>query len=215
MTEHGDLVMDSYGRETRELLGSGLGNARAYYELLAKHGEERGLIGPRELPRLWDRHIVNSALVGSLLPAEGTLADVGSGAGLPGIVLGIIRPEMQVDLIEPMERRTDWLHEVVDALELDNVYIKRGRADEFHDAFEYDFVTARAVAPMDRLTRWTLPLVRPGGQLLALKGARAEEELEKAKKVLWKFKAAQWSVLDLAGVDGGESTRVVSVTKKV
>src|SRR5690625_5867331 len=105
------------------------------------------MIGPKELPRLWDRHIINSALLAQVLPQPRTLVDVGSGAGLPGIVLGIARAQMQVDLIEPMERRTDWLNEVVSRLELKNVTVKRGRAEEFHDDFEIDFVSARAVAP--------------------------------------------------------------------
>jgi len=202
------------GPEARELFGARFPLAVDFYELLAAHGEERGLIGPRELPRLWDRHIINSVLLAQVLPETGTLVDVGSGAGLPGIVLGIARPQMHVDLVEPMERRTDWLNEVVSRLELENVTVKRGRAEEFHDAFEYDFVTARAVAPLDRLVRWCLPLVAPGGQLLALKGQRAEEELAAALKALRKFKAATWEVQELRGVDDGESTRVVSVVKK-
>ena len=202
------------GGETRGLFGERFGLAQRYFELLAEHGEERGLIGPRELPRLWDRHIINSALLARALPSDGNLVDVGSGAGLPGIVIAIARPEMSVDLMEPMERRTDWLHEVVSKLGLENVTVKRGRAEEFHGAFEYDFVTARAVAPMDRLVRWCMPLVEPGGQLLAMKGQRAEVELEAALKPLRKFKAASWEVQELPGVDGGESTRVVKVIKK-
>lgn len=202
------------GPEARELFGAGLDRALQFHELLARHGEERGLIGPRELPRLWERHIINSAVLARLLPSSGTLADVGSGAGLPGIVLAVVRPDLQVDVIEPMERRTDWLSEVAAELQLPNVNVKRGRADEFHDAFEYDFVTARAVAPMDKLSRWCMPLVAAGGNLLALKGARAEAELEKALKTLRKLKAERWKVLDLAGVDGGEGTRVISVVKR-
>lgn len=202
------------GPESQMLFGDRIDQARRFYELLAQHGEERGLIGPRELPRLWDRHIINSALMSRLLQDSGTLADVGSGAGLPGVVLAITKPGLQVDLIEPMERRTDWLNEVVKALELSNVSVKRGRADEFHDAVEYDIVTARAVAPMDRLARWCLPLVKPGGKLLALKGQRAEEEMTAAIKVFRKFKAANWEVIELAGVDGGEGTRVVSVERR-
>lgn len=214
MTQDFDSAALGSGPQTEGLFGEGLERARQFYSLLAQHGEERGLIGPRELPRLWDRHIVNSALVAALLPQTGNLVDVGSGAGLPGIVLAIVRPQMAVSLIEPMERRTDWLNEVVNELGLKNVDVKRGRAEEFHDAFEYDFVTARAVAPMDKLSRWCLPLVAPGGTLLALKGQRAEAEVENAVKVFRKFKAATWSVIDLEGVDGGESTRVVSVVKK-
>lgn len=202
------------GLETRELLGEGIEKAQEFHTLLAKHGEERGLIGPRELPRLWDRHIVNSALVGRLLPTHGTLADVGSGAGLPGVVLAAMRPGVSVDLIEPMERRTDWLREIVAELNLENVTVKRGRAEEFHEAFEYDFVTARAVAPTDKLSRWCVPLLRPGGKFLALKGARAQEELDGAVKALRKVKAATWTVVELPGVDGGEPTRAISVVKK-
>src|SRR5690625_4595483 len=140
MPQEFDLAALGSGPQTQKLFGEGLDQARQFYALLAEFGEERGLIGPRELPRLWDRHIVNSGLVAQLLPEEGTLADVGSGAGLPGIVLAITRPSTQVALIEPMERRTDWLLEVVEKLDLKNVEVKRGRAEEFHDAFEYDFM---------------------------------------------------------------------------
>lgn len=196
-----------------ELFGDRLSKAEEFSELLRRHGEERGLVGPRDVDIIWDRHIVNSGLLKRLLPTSGRLVDVGSGAGLPGIVLALTNPELDITLIEPMERRTMWLHEVVSKLDLGNIRVLRGRADEFHGAEEYDVVTARAVAPMDKLTRWCLPLVDKGGQLLALKGRRAGEELLKATKVIRKLGGKSWSVEELLGVDGGESTNVIVVQK--
>lgn len=124
----------------------------------------RGLIGPREIGRIWDRHILNSAAVVQYLPQTGTIVDIGSGAGLPGLVIAAMRPEAEVVLIEPMERRCTWLNEMTETLGLTNVEVKRGRAEEFHDAFEADVVTARAVAALDKLARWSLPLLRHGGE---------------------------------------------------
>src|SRR5690625_1549517 len=136
------------GTETasRETVGLRLAAAEEFGRMLADEAELRGLIGPREVPRLWRRHILNSAALGSLLPASGTVADVGSGAGLPGIVLAIMRPDLEFDLIEPMERRVEWLAEVVETLGLDSVTIHQVRAEELHKKRRYDVVTARAVA---------------------------------------------------------------------
>ena len=205
---------DQAGQETADLFGSRLPLAVRFHDLLKSHGEERGLVGPREMTKLWDRHIVNSALLTRVLPTSGTLVDVGSGAGLPGVVVAIARPDLCVDLIEPMERRTTWLEEVVTDLGLDNVTVKRGRAEEFHGVFEYELGTARAVAPLSRLARWCLPLVAPGGRFLALKGRRAEEEVSVAVKTLRKFNAESWCVRELPGLDEGEPTRVVEIIKK-
>lgn len=153
--------------------------AERYAELLAGPGVTRGVIGPREVDRLWERHLLNSAVLGELLPDGCRVLDVGSGAGLPGIPLAIARPDLTVVLLESMARRVGWLQEVVGELGLD-VSVYQGRAEDPQVRDEVggsDVVTARAVAPLGKLTGWALPLVAPGGRLLAVKGASAEEEL--------------------------------------
>ncbi len=163
------------------VFGDRLGLAQEYVRRLATDGVERGLIGPRELPRLWDRHVLNCAVLTDLLPVGARVVDVGSGAGLPGIVLTLRRPDLQVVLLEPMQRRVEFLAECVAGLGLDGtVRVVRGRAEDGEIRRSLgtgDWVTARAVAPLDRLVKWSLPLVRPGGRLLALKGARAGDEV--------------------------------------
>jgi len=196
---------------SREILGMGFAAAEAFGEMLAAEGELRGLIGPRELPRLWRRHVMNSAAVAQFLPASGSVADVGSGAGLPGLVLAAMRAELEFHLIEPMERRIDWLTEVVDELGLDNVTLHRGRAEEFHGRLRCEAVTARAVAALGKLLRFTMPLVAPGGALLALKGERAHEELEDARYVLKKYRAREVTVHDVDLFGDDDVTRVVEV----
>ena len=185
-----------------------------FARLLRGEGELRGLIGPREQSRLWERHLLNSAAVVQHLPSTGLIVDVGSGAGLPGVVIAAMLPEAHVVLLEPMERRTQWLEEVVAALGLSNARVERGRAEEFDGALEADAVTARAVAAMDKLARWCLPLLRPGGQLVALKGSSAQEELERAKYTLRKLGADAGEVLDAPTLDGVDSTTVVRVMRK-
>jgi 16S rRNA (guanine527-N7)-methyltransferase len=161
------------------LFGTRLSLAARYVDLLTEHGVPRGLIGPREVPRLWQRHILNSAVVAELIPTGATVVDVGSGAGLPGVPLALARPDLTMTLLEPMARRVAWLTEVVTELGIP-VEVVRGRAEEpdvrqrFGNA---DVVTARAVAPLAKLAGWCLPLVRPGGQLVALKGESAGDEL--------------------------------------
>lgn len=156
--------------------GDDLAAINRYIDLLATWGIERGLIGPREAPRLWDRHVLNCAVVTPRIPSAASVADVGSGAGLPGLVWAIARPDLTVTLIEPLLRRTTFLTEVIDELALANVTVIRGRADEVAQVF--DVVTARAVADLGKLGSWCLPLVRPGGVLLALKGESASTEVE-------------------------------------
>lgn len=184
----GTLPIPAHLRPLAErLFGDRLPLAQRYTDMLAEHGEERGLIGPREVERLWERHILNSALlVDALGPGVRTLADVGSGAGLPGVLVAIARPDIDVTLIETMQRRTIWLDEVNEALDL-GMSVHRARAEELHGTHTFDVVTARAVAALDKLSRWTLPLVREGGELVALKGSSASLEIEKATKVLRKL----------------------------
>ena len=158
--------------------------AERYAELLATDGVVRGLIGPREAPRLWDRHLVNCALLGELLPPDATVCDIGSGAGLPGLVLAIARPDLRLTLVEPLLRRTTFLEEVVADLGLDRVEVVRGRADALHGRRRFAVVTSRAVAPLDRLLGWSMPLVEPTGALVAMKGSSAAEEIEAARSVL-------------------------------
>lgn len=196
-----------------EILGAGFDGAAMFARMLAAEGELRGLIGPRELPRLWRRHVVNSAAVVPFLPAEGALVDVGSGAGLPGVVVALVRPDLEVHLVEPMQRRVAWLTEVVDRLELTNVTIHGARAEELHGTLVAEAVTARAVAALDKLARWTLPMVRMGGALLAMKGARAAEEVAKARTVMRTFGVTDVQVHDVDLYDDGDVTRVVEVRR--
>ena len=161
----------------------------AYADLLASAGVERGLIGPREVPRLWERHLLNCAVVAPALEPESTVADVGSGAGLPGMVFALCRPDLRVTLIEPTARRVRFLEEAIATLGLGQVRIQRARAGELPDDDRYDTVTARAVAPLDRLAQWCVPLIRSGGMLLALKGESASQELDSAFSTLQRLGA--------------------------
>jgi 16S rRNA (guanine527-N7)-methyltransferase len=177
-----------------DVFGQRLPSAERYVDLLATRGSELGLMGPREIPRIWDRHILNCAVIHPAIPAGCALADVGSGAGLPGVVLAIARPDLTVTLVEPMKRRTDFLTEVVAQLGLPNVSVRRARAEELADELAVEVVTARAVAPLERLARWTLPLLSTGGQLLALKGQTATDELTRAIPALRRMGAVSWRI---------------------
>ena len=194
----------------RELFGARLPQAQAYAELLVDAGVKRGLIGPAEAERIWDRHLVNGGLIAELLPAGGAeagaearpirLADLGSGAGLPGLVLAILRPDVSVVLVEPMARRTAFLSECAVELGLGNVEVRRARAEELAGKVEADVVTARAVAPLDRLAVLAAGLCRPGGLVLAIKGASASAELERARPVLSRLGATD---VDLVAAGSG------------
>lgn len=166
------------------MFGPALGAAERYAELLAGPGVQRGLIGPRETPRLWDRHLINCAAVAEMVPPASSLIDLGSGAGLPGVVLAMLLPDSEVVLLEPLERRAAFLEECVQALDLGNASVRRGRAEEVTGQLTADVVTARAVAKLERLAALALGLVRPGGLVLALKGAAAADELAQAGPVL-------------------------------
>ena len=166
--------------EVVDLFGLAFPAVEEFARMLEDEGELRGLIGPRELPRLWSRHIVNSAAVLDFLPRRGQVLDVGSGAGFPGIVIAIARPDLDVHLAEPMQRRCEWLADVVSALGLDNVTIHQARAEELRGKGKSDVVTARAVANMSKLIRLTSKLIAPGGSLVAHKGRRAPLEVEEA-----------------------------------
>lgn len=173
-----------------QVFGDRLELVRLFARQLADHGEERGLIGPLEPPRLWSRHILNSAVISGAFASGTRAADVGSGAGLPGIVLAVARPDVQWVLIEPMERRVVWLDEQVDLLGLDNVEVVRARAEDYEDGIGFDAVTARAVSALRTLLPLTAPLVRPGGQLLLMKGSSVGSEIDAAQKQIRKSRLA-------------------------
>ena len=164
------------------IFGSHIDKARMFASNLAQFGEERGLIGPLEPPRLWSRHILNCGVFSDLLTPGTLVGDVGSGAGLPGIVLALARPDVDFALIEPMERRTDWLSEQVEELGLTNVTVVRSRVQDAPYVERCDVVTARAVSALKTLIPMTAPLVKPGGRLLLMKGASVDREIEEAKK---------------------------------
>ena len=175
--------------EAEGVFANSLPLATRYAALLATEGVVRGLIGPREVSRLWDRHLINCALLGEAIPADADVCDVGSGAGLPGLVLAIARPDLSLTLVEPLLRRTTFLEEAVDLLDLANVEVVRSRAEELHGVRSFSVVTSRAVAPLARLLAWSMPLVRPGGELVAMKGQSVHEEIVAAQKVIKRMKA--------------------------
>jgi len=166
------------------VFGDRVGLAEAFVARLADTGVSHGLIGPREVPRLWDRHVLNCAVIEDAFPVGAMVIDVGSGAGLPGIALAIARPDLDVHLVEPMLRRTTWLTESVTVLGLTNVTVHRGRAEELRGGLAGEFVTARAVARLGKLALWCVPLLRPGGRLVAMKGRSAAVELAEDRAVL-------------------------------
>ncbi|WP_344968174.1 16S rRNA (guanine(527)-N(7))-methyltransferase RsmG [Salinactinospora qingdaonensis] len=198
--------------EAEALFGDALPVVRHYVDLLAHTGVERGLIGPREVPRLWDRHVMNCAVVEELIPKGAEVIDVGSGAGLPGIVLSILRPDLSVVLLEPLLRRTVFLRECLGELQLPNASVRRGRAEEVKEELRADIVTARAVAPLTRLTGWALPLLRKNGSLLALKGEQAAAELESARGDLLKQRPCVADVIRVGQGKVDPATTVVRVT---
>jgi 16S rRNA (guanine527-N7)-methyltransferase len=169
--------------------------AERYAHLLATEGVVRGLIGPREAPRLWERHLLNCALLGQAVPTGAGVCDIGTGAGLPGLVLALSRPDLSLTLVEPLLRRTTFLEEAVDELGLTNVEVVRARAEALHDSRDFDVVTSRAVAPLDRLLAWSMPLVRQGGHLVAMKGSSVGEEVEAARPALAKYGAGTVEIL--------------------
>jgi 16S rRNA (guanine527-N7)-methyltransferase len=194
-----------------DLFGDRIDAARQFTRALAEHGEERGLIGPLELPRLWTRHILNSVIVAPLL-RPGRVGDVGSGAGLPGLVLAIARPDVSFVLIEPMERRVVWLNEQVEALGLTNVDVLRERAEDVRRDIALDQVTARAVSAFRTLIPLTAPLLRPGGELVLMKGAGAPAEIEAAKKAIARHHVRDVEVIVLGDGVLHEVTRVIRAT---
>jgi len=194
------------------IFGSGIDLARAYTQRLAADSETFGLLGPRELPRIWSRHVINSALLSELVPDESLVADVGSGAGLPGIPMAIAQPKAHFTLIEPMERRANWLLSVVNDLGIKNVDVIRARAEEVSRT-DFDIVTARAVAALDKLLKLLTPLTR-GSKLrtiLALKGSRAPEEIAEAKPRLQRLGFGEPEIMTLGLGKAPETATVVRI----
>lgn len=191
LSKQQDWIVDA----TEVLYGQRVDVAERYVEHLVTTGIEWGLLGPREVPRIWDRHVLNCAVVQELLPTGALVADVGSGAGLPGVALAIIRSDVQFILIEPLERRVEWLNMVIEDLELENVDVIRARSEQVVDTVDVDIVTARAVSAMKSLVPITVPLLHGQGELLALKGKSAPAELEKAQKALRKYNTKTAEVL--------------------
>ena len=196
--------------EAREVFGERWQLAASYADLLATEGVTRGLIGPRESPRLWERHLFNCAALVELLAQEADVCDIGSGAGLPGLVLAIARPDLRLTLVEPLLRRTTFLREAVERLALENVSVLRDRAENLSGSLGCDVVTSRAVAPLPKLMSWSLPLVRPGGSMLALKGTSAADELASARSDLERWRVASAEAREIPAIGGRATVIVVS-----
>ena len=209
-TEPAEFMPETEPAAAERVFGDRLPLARQYAELLVKHSDELGLLGPREMPKLWTRHILNSAVVAELVADGEKVADIGSGAGLPGIPMAIARPHVNFILIEPMERRSSWLERVADELGLTNVRVLRARAEEVGEVF--DVCTARAVSALPKLLRLVVPLTRNGGRVLALKGEKAAEEIADAKKLAKKLKIDGFEIVMTGAELLTEPTRVVVTT---
>ena len=192
----------------KAIFGSKIELARGYAQMLANDSDELGLLGPRELDKIWSRHILNSAVVAEMVGQGELVADVGSGAGLPGIPMAIAAPETNFVLIEPMDRRASWLQGVATELGLENVEVVRARAEDIEGG-QFYVVTARAVAALDKLLRLCVPLLKPGGRVIALKGSKAAEEIEVAKKLQKKLKIESFEVVICGEKFLSEPTSVV------
>jgi 16S rRNA (guanine527-N7)-methyltransferase len=194
------------------IFGRAAPKAEQYARLLAGPGVDRGLIGPNEIPRVWERHLLNCAVVADLVPRPCSLVDVGSGAGLPGIVLALVLPDAEITLLEPMARRADFLGECVRELGLGNVRVRRARAEELSGTLLADVVTARAVAPLGRLAVLAVGLLRPGGIVLAIKGAKAGQEVHAARDVLTRLGVQDVEVLRAGSGKVDPAATVVRLT---
>lgn len=199
--------------QARAVFGERLPLAEAYHDSLATDGSTRGFIGPREVDRLWERHILNCAVIGEVMEHGATVADVGSGAGLPGIPLAIARPDLDITLIEPLLKRSVYLQEVVDKLGLPNVTVIRARAEDTPLPEPVDIVTSRAVAPLGKLAGWSLPLVRRGGEMIAMKGSSVGEELERDAALIRKAGGGRASISTVGDKHLAEPTTIIRVPR--
>lgn len=221
-TSHDPLEMSPL---LEDVLGDAFTPISMFHVKLLREGVLRGIIGPRDVDKLWERHILNSAAVVPFLrqnismPKGNRIADIGSGGGFPGLVAAACLPEGQFTLIEPMERRVDWLHECVELMQLRNVQVLRARAEEVltsigrHHLKPFDVVTCRAVAPMKKLAGWTLPLLAPGGVLVALKGRSAPIELERAGKQISQQHGINAKVEEAPVAKGLDPTHVIIIDR--
>lgn len=196
------------------MFSDALPQAERFARLLAEEATVRGLIGPREVPRLWERHILNCAVVSEVLAEGASVADIGSGAGLPGLCLAIRRPDLRLTLVEPLLRRTTFLEEAVQTLDLANVVVHRGRAEELHGKAEFDVVTSRAVAPLERLAGWSLPLTRAGGEVVAMKGSSAADEVRDATRALARLGGVDARVQQIGSAWVDPAVTVVRIRKQ-
>lgn len=205
--------VESPNADVRNLFGMSFGAINHFATMLVEEGELRGLIGPRELPRLWSRHLVNSAALLDFIPSRSQVLDVGSGAGFPGLVVAIARPDVDVHLVEPMQRRCEWLADVVAEIGLDNVTIHEAQAQQLRGQGQADIVTARAVANVGKLLPICMPLVQPGGRVLALKGRRVTDEVEDARASFAQHAVADYRIHEVPSVMEDESTMVLELIK--
>lgn len=213
LAAEGSDVVEAPTEEVSELFGMSFGAIRHFATMLEEEGELRGLIGPRELPRLWSRHLVNSAALLDFIPSRAQVLDVGSGAGFPGLVIAIARPDVDVHLVEPMTRRCEWLADVAEEIGLDNVTIHEAQAQELRGQGQADIVTARAVANVRKLLPICMPLVQPGGKVLALKGRRVQQEVDDALSIFAQHAVADYHIHEVPSVMEDESTMVLELVK--
>jgi 16S rRNA (guanine527-N7)-methyltransferase len=214
VTQEADVTADVAvaGVAAAEMFGDALPKAKRYAELLTSIGVERGVLGPAEADRIWDRHLLNCGAVARLVPAKCSVVDLGSGAGLPGIVLAMLLPGAAVTLLEPLGRRVEFLGLCVADLQLPNVEVVRGRAEDLAGQLAGDVVTSRAVAPLDKLAGLCLGLARPGGRVLAMKGSTAEAELAKARPILGRLGVTDARIVQAASAGGRATATVVTFT---
>lgn len=201
--------------QAEAIFGKHLPLAVEYHHMLATDGSTRGFIGPREIPRLWQRHILNCAVLAEVMPEDASVADIGSGAGLPGIPLAIARPDLHITLVEPLLKRSTFLGEVKEALGLVNVDVVRGRAEEgpvLRSLKGVDVVTSRAVAPLGKLAGWSLPLLKKGGEMIAMKGSSVQEELERDAKLIQKAGGGKAQIA-VIGEQLEEPTTIIRISK--
>ena len=203
----GEFAPEAEPASAALIFGQNIDLARRYFELLVRDGDLLGLLGPREMPKLWTRHILNSAVVAELVSSGASVADVGSGAGLPGIPMALAQPQAKFTLIEPMERRSDWLKSTIAELQLENVRVLRARAEEMTEVF--DVVTARAVSALPNLLKMCVPLTKHGGEVIALKGSKAADEIADSKKLTKKLSIESFEIVRVGGELLADPTLVV------
>jgi len=203
----GEFAPEAEPASAALIFGQNIDLARRYFELLVRDGDLLGLLGPREMPKLWTRHILNSAVVAELVSPGASVADVGSGAGLPGIPMALAQPQAKFTLIEPMERRSDWLKSTIAELQLENVRVLRARAEEMTEVF--DVVTARAVSALPNLLKMCVPLTKHGGEVIALKGSKAADEIADSKKLQKKLSIESFEIVRVGGELLADPTLVV------